>query len=206
MWRAAIPRASSSFTGTRRAFQYRERYVEGCNALTSVLGYRQKSSFNTENGMWRAAIKSIIVLALTVLVFQYRERYVEGCNLEDLPIGNVAFVKFQYRERYVEGCNSLYGSHGIISRKFQYRERYVEGCNSKPLASSMERRPVSIPRTVCGGLQFGVYLTGDVDLASFNTENGMWRAAIVVSLLLYVLCFVFQYRERYVEGCNFIDD
>ena len=39
-------------------------------------------------------------------------------------------------------------------------------------------REVSIPRTVCGGLQFKGFLTEDEVRQRFNTENGMWRAAI----------------------------
>ena len=62
------------------AFQYRERYVEGCNAQRSLRD-AFKYSFNTENGMWRAAIRSMTTGLKWSLLFQYRERYVEGCNM-----------------------------------------------------------------------------------------------------------------------------
>ena len=37
-------------------FQYRERYVEGCNFTGLQPFLYLIISFNTENGMWRAAI------------------------------------------------------------------------------------------------------------------------------------------------------
>ena len=108
-------------------FQYRERYVEGCNHSTWV-DPRAVLCFNTENGMWRAAIDKVEVCKNKKTVFQYRERYVEGCNSSLLAL-LIALISFQYRERYVEGCNS---------RKKE--NLYKLFC-------------VSIPRTVCGGLQ-----------------------------------------------------
>ncbi len=64
-------------------FQYRERYVEGCNVI-------------------------IVAVSINIIMeFQYRERYVEGCNIPALDEPSLQRVKFQYRERYVEGCNTV---------------------------------------------------------------------------------------------------
>ena len=38
--------------------------------------------------------------------------------------------------------------------EFQYRERYVEGCNILQRERGTGPTEVSIPRTVCGGLQY----------------------------------------------------
>ena len=87
-------------------------------------------------------------------LFQYRERYVEGCNLSPQGFTVTEVDGFQYRERYVEGCNQkrLPDIREAIL-EFQYRERYVEGCNAVLYHTSEARSRVSIPRTVCGGLQ-----------------------------------------------------
>ena len=80
MWRAAISRACNRFfilssvsiprtvcgglqykdlfliAKQGKLFQYRERYVEGCNQTKLENAIKHITSFNTENGMWRAAI------------------------------------------------------------------------------------------------------------------------------------------------------
>ena len=87
---------------------------------------------------------------------------------------------------------------------------------------------VSIPRTVCGGLQSHLAQKKVFSPRCFNTENGMWRAAIFPEeaeesasrrfntengmwrAAIWTLCNAtpvdgeFQYRERYVEGCNLL--
>ena len=63
------------------AFQYRERYVEGCNPYIDCVVEKIFACFNTENGMWRAAIWDAMKSAKSISKFQYRERYVEGCNV-----------------------------------------------------------------------------------------------------------------------------
>ena len=59
MWRAAIVityNVGKAFS----QFQYRERYVEGCNDQPESLDDFRSDCFNTENGMWRAAIKEYL--------------------------------------------------------------------------------------------------------------------------------------------------
>ena len=154
MWRAAMFDHDVADKAQIR-FQYRERYVEGCN------DYREKYG------------------ELAAKEFQYRERYVEGCNVEIIAILVIVAAMFQYRERYVEGCNMANETTFDLQEKmFQYRERYVEGCNVSSGEVGSHYRQVSIPRTVCGGLQSVMRKRSRHFLLRFNTENGMWRAAI----------------------------
>ena len=56
IWRATMAISQYSIPSGRGEFQYRERYVEGCNRLEEKKAAAKKAGFNTENGMWRAAI------------------------------------------------------------------------------------------------------------------------------------------------------
>ena len=128
MWRAAI-QSLHDFLLKVVMFQYRERSVEGCNFTGLQPFLYLIISFNTENGMWRAAIRQSWKMLSSIL-------------LVSIP-------------RTV--CGGLQFHHPRIRTG---------------------RRRVSIPRTVCGGLQF------------------------LISEIASTRLVMFQYRERYVEGCN----
>ena len=107
--------------------------------------------------MWRAAICMAALNHPGLELFQYRERYVEGCNLSPQGFTVTEVDGFQYRERYVEGCNmNNAGDKNIRSVSIP---RTVCGGLQLQIAERFDNpNGVSIPRTVCGGLQYKVYM------------------------------------------------
>ena len=86
--------------------------------------------FNTENGMWRAAIRSHL----------FRHKRICDVSIPRTVCGGLQCSSERLRT----------GKKG----EFQYRERYVEGCNLWEFEKEHPDIDVSIPRTVCGGLQY----------------------------------------------------
>ena len=153
MWRAAIKGRESKREETRRVSIPRtvcgglqcHRYG-GCSSCPGC--------FNTENGMWRAAMINPVRNGDVSAAFQYRERYVEGCNPK--TCGVIKDFGLVSIPRTV--CGGLQ-FHPVFfwetnADRFQYRERYVEGCNAGVSKERHSNVVVSIPRTVCGGLQY----------------------------------------------------
>ena len=111
-------------------------------------------------------------------MFQYRKRYKGACN-KARRVGWKCRASFQYRKRYKGACNEAERIAPAWVREFQYRKRYKGACNLNRIFTLL------------------------IDIASFNTVNGIRVHAI--HLHLYKLGGIhlrFQYRKRYKGACN----
>ena len=183
-------------------FQYRGRSWEGCNFWFFKMNLATRSSFNTEDGRGRAAIKHSIDQKINMNVsiprtvvggLQFASstlfiRHFVSFNTEDgrgraamalviAPTETLSNVSIP--RTVVGGLQSDIKDDNILrATAFQYRGRSWEGCNcwNDDMKSFAAR--VSIPRTVVGGLQ-----------CLDSSSSPKWSRR-------------FQYRGRSWEGCN----